>query len=236
MLRSRTIARRTLLRLLAASIGLSGATRLPVEAATSTATAVTADEALARLTSGNSRFVAGTMTNQNAVVERRRALTGGQAPFATILACSDSRVAPELVYDQHVGDLFVVRNAGNFVTDAVLGTIEYGYSVLKSRLIVVLGHDACGAISATYDAIKSGTPLKPHLDAIQNGVAGGIAGVVAARGTKNAASAANARAQAVKLAARSSVLHTGLAGGDLRIVAAEYHLGDGRVTLLQAGG
>jgi carbonic anhydrase len=84
---------------------------------------------------------------------------------ATILACSDSRVSRELVYDQHVGDLFVVRNAGNFVTDAVLGTIEYGYSVLKSKLIVVLGHDACGAISATCDAIKSGTPLKPHLDA-----------------------------------------------------------------------
>jgi carbonic anhydrase len=193
---------------------------------------VPAVEALARLAAGNRRFVAGSMTNQNGVVERRTALAGGQAPFATILSCSDSRVAPELVYDQRVGDLFVVRNAGNFVTDAVLGTIEYGYAALGSKLIVVLGHESCGAIGATYDALKSGTPLKPHLDAIEHGIAAGIAGVVAAHGTKNDASVANAKAQAAKLRAASDVLRAGIATGDLHVVAAEYHLAGGGVTVL----
>jgi carbonic anhydrase len=232
MLPSRTIARRTLVQFLGAAVAVAGAGRLPMEAAVLPATSVPAAEALARLAAGNKRFIVGAMTDQNGVVERRMALAGGQAPFATILACSDSRVTPELVYDQHVGDLFVVRNAGNFVTDAVLGTIEYGYSALGSKLIVVLGHDSCGAISATYDAIKSGVPLKPHLDAIQHGIAGAIAGVVAAHGTKNAASSANARAQAAILGTRSSVLHAAIAGGDLRVVAADYHIADGHVTLL----
>ncbi|MFN2450509.1 MAG: carbonic anhydrase [Candidatus Baltobacteraceae bacterium] len=231
MVSSRAIARGTFVQLLGAAVGVARVGRLPAAAAPPI-TSVPSAEALARLTAGNTRFVAGTMTNQHGVLERRMALAGGQAPFATILACSDSRVGPELVYDQHVGDLFVVRNAGNFVTDAVLGTIEYGYSALGSKLIVVLGHDSCGAISATYDAIKSGVPLKPHLDAIEHGIAEGIARVVAAHGTKNAASSANARAQAAKLGTRSSVLHDGVASGDLRVVAAAYHLGDGHVTLL----
>jgi carbonic anhydrase len=232
MLSSRAIARETFVQFLGAAIGVAAVGRLPAGAAAPPATFIPASEALARLTAGNARFVAGAMTNQNGVVERRMALAGGQAPFATVLACSDSRVAPELIYDQRVGDLFVVRNAGNFVTDAVLGTIEYGYSALGSKLIVVLGHDSCGAISATYDAIKSGVPLKPHLDAIEHGIAGGIARVIAAHGTKNAASSANAQAQAAKLGTRSAVLHAGLASGDLRVVAAEYRIADGHVTLL----
>jgi carbonic anhydrase len=229
---SRAVARGTFVQVLGAAVCVAGVGRLSAGAAAPPATFVPAAEALARLTAGNIRFVAGAMTNQNGVVERRMALAGGQTPFATILACSDSRVGPELVYDQRVGDLFVVRNAGNFVTDAVLGTIEYGYSALGSKLIVVLGHDSCGAISATYDAIKSGVPLKPHLDAIEHGIAGGIARVVAAHGTKNAASSANALAQAAKLGTRSAVLHAGLASGDLRVVAAEYRIANGHVTLL----
>lgn len=215
-------------------IGAAAATcalRGPAFAAAPPATAVPASKALARLKAGNARFVAGTMTNQNGVIERRLALTAAQAPFATLLACSDSRVPPELVYDQRVGDLFVVRNAGNFVTDAVLGTIEYGYAVLGSKLIVVLAHESCGAISATYDAIETGTPLKPHLDAIERGIAAGITPVVHAHGTKNAAGIANAKAQAAKLGARSPVLHAGIASGDLMVVAADYHLGTGHVTV-----
>ena len=195
-------------------------------------TSVPAAKALERLAAGNARFVAGTMTNQNGVIERRLALTGAQAPFATLLACSDSRVAPELVYDQRVGDLFVVRNAGNFVTDGVLGTIEYGYAVLGSKIIVVLAHESCGAISATYDAIATGKPLAPHLDAIENGISAGIATVVHAHGTKNAAGIANARAQAAKMAMLSPVLHAGIESGDLRVVAADYHLGTGHITIV----
>lgn len=232
MLSSRPLTRGTVVQILGAAIGVVRIGCRPAAAAAPPAKVVPAAEALSRLSAGNVRFVAGAMTNQNGVIERRAALAGGQAPFATVLACSDSRVGPELVYDQRVGDIFVVRNAGNFVTDAVLGTIEYGYSVLGSKLIVVLAHDSCGAVSATYDAIKSGVPLKPHLDAIERGIADGIAAVVAAHGTKNTASSANARAQAKKLGTRSSVLHAGLANGDLRIVAAKYRIADGRVSLL----
>jgi carbonic anhydrase len=219
------------LRFLAAAAGAGFALRAPASAAEPPAASVAPGVALARLRAGNARFAAGAMTNQNGVVERRLALTGGQAPFATILGCSDSRVAPELVFDQRVGDLFVTRNAGNFVTDAVLGTIEYGYSALGVKLIVVLGHESCGAISATYEALANGAPLPPHLDAIENGIRAGIASVVSAHGTKNAASVANAKAQAARLS-RSSVLSAAIAKGDLHVVAAEYHLAGGRVEVV----
>jgi carbonic anhydrase len=222
------VKRAEALRVLSATLGVVAVSGTQAFAAEPPAASVTPDAALKRLVAGNGRFVAGAMTNQNAVIERRLALTGGQAPFATLLACSDSRVAPELLFDQRVGDLFVTRNAGNFVTDAVLGTMEYGYSVLGVKLIVVLGHESCGAISATYDALKNAAPLPPHLDAIENGIRAGIASVVSSHGTKNAASVANAEAQAVRLS-RSSVLGPAIAKGDLHVVAAEYHLGSGRV-------
>jgi carbonic anhydrase len=223
--------RAEVLRVLSATFGLAVTSGAQAFAAEPPAASVAPDVALARLRAGNARFVAGAMTNQNGVVERRLALTGGQAPFATILACSDSRVTPELLFDQRVGDLFVTRNAGNFVTDAVLGTMEYGYSALGVKLIVVLGHESCGAISATYDALKNAAPLPPHLDAIENGIRAGIAPVVAAHGSKNAASVANAKAQAARLS-RSSVLGAAITKGDLHVVAAEYHLGSGRVEII----
>ncbi|MGP6157768.1 MAG: carbonic anhydrase [Vulcanimicrobiaceae bacterium] len=164
-------------------------------------------------------------------MERRLALTQGQAPFATILSCSDSRLPPELVFDQNIGALFVIRNAGNFVNDAVLGTAEYGYSNLGSKLIVVLGHQSCGAIGATYDAIKSDKPLPPHLDAIEKGIESAIAPAVHSHATKDAASIANAKAQAAKFASMSSVLAPGISSRDLKVVPAFYHLLSGKVEI-----
>lgn len=223
--------RRTVLAGLTAGLMTLAVDARPARGANPPATSVSPQRALDRLRAGNDRFVAGALTHQSGVVERRLALTGGQAPFVAILACSDSRVPPELLFDQSVGDLFVARNAGNFVTDAVLGTLEYGYSVLGVKLVVVLGHQSCGAIGATYDALKNAAPLPSHLDAIENGIRAGIASVVSAGGTKDAASIANAKAQARRLS-RSEVLHKAIVAGDLRVVAAEYHLGSGRVTLL----
>ncbi|MEO6991223.1 MAG: carbonic anhydrase [Candidatus Baltobacteraceae bacterium] len=193
---------------------------------------VSPKSALERLQAGNARFVSGTLTHNSLVDERRAALTGGQAPFATILSCSDSRVPPEHVFDESLGDLFVARNAGNFVTDAVLGTIEYGYAVLGVKLIVVLGHESCGAISATYDAIANEKPLPPHLDAIQRGIESGIQSVVTAHGSKDDATRANAKAQAALLASSSPVLAPAVKSGDLHIVSAVYTLADGKVTML----
>ncbi|PZR57062.1 MAG: carbonic anhydrase [Candidatus Meridianibacter frigidus] len=226
------LSRAAAIRLGGGSIGALAFGRLAALAAAPPAIGVSSTEALARLAEGNGRFVAGSMTNQDGITERRLALAQGQAPFATILTCSDSRVPPELVFDQNVGDLFVSRNAGNFVDDTVLGTVEYGYSVLGSKLIMVLGHDSCGAVSATYDAIKDYKPLPPHLDAIENGIQAGIASIVSSNGTKNAASVANAKAQAAKFASRSTVLGPGIASGDLKVVAAVYHLGSGKVEMV----
>jgi carbonic anhydrase len=231
----RSLDRRTVICLGFATLGALGAGRLSALAAAPPAESVPAAEALARLAAGNQRFARGSLTHQNGLAERRMALQKGQAPFATILSCSDSRVPPELVFDQNVGDLFVIRNAGNFVDAAVLGTAEYGYRSLGSKLILVLGHEACGAITATFDAIKSGKRLPPHLDAIESGIEAGIAQVVASNGTKDAASVANAKAQAAKFAAMSSVLAPGIASGDLEVVAAVYHLTSGKVEIVGAG-
>jgi carbonic anhydrase len=188
--------------------------------------------ALARLEAGNRRFVSGSLTQQDGVTERRLALTGHQAPFASILSCSDSRVPRELIFDQNVGDLFVFRNAGNFVDPAVLGTLEYGYANLGVKLIVVLGHEACGAVKATYQAVADNQRLPPNLDVLEDAIAPGIDAVVAARGSTHAAVVANAQAQAKKFR-RSPVLGTAIASGDVRVVAADYDFTTGRVHIVR---
>lgn len=170
--------------------------------------------------------------HQNGVIERRLALTSHQAPFASILSCSDSRVPPELVFDAGVGDLFVVRNAGNFVGPPVLGTLEYGYDMLGVKLIIVLGHEKCGAVSATYDALRERKPLPPNLDALEAGIAPGISGIVAAGGTLHRAVVANARAQAASLL-RSPVLGPAIKNGTCTIAAADYDFAGGKVRFLR---
>jgi carbonic anhydrase len=192
---------------------------------------VTPTEALTRLKAGNARFVAGTLTQQNAVTERRLALTGHQAPFAGILSCSDSRVPIELLFDQNVGDLFVFRNAGNFVDPAVLGTMEYGYAVLGVKLLVVLGHEACGAVKSTYGALRDQKPLPPNLDVLEHAISPGIQKVVTDHGSLHAAVVANANAQAAKFAG-SPVLGPALTSGDLRVVAADYDFSTGKIAFL----
>ncbi len=188
-------------------------------------------EALARLREGNERFADGRLTHQEGVAERRMALLGHQAPFASILSCSDSRVPPELVFDATVGDLFVVRNAGNFVTPPVLGTLEYGYNVLGITLIVVLGHEKCGAVSATYDAVRDKKPLPPNLDVIEAAVSPAVAPIVAVHGTLHRAVVANAKAQTAKLL-DSPVLGPAIKAGRCTAIAADYEFGTGKVTFL----
>jgi carbonic anhydrase len=195
--------------------------------------AVRPDEALARLTAGNARFVAGNLTHGNIAVERRRAFAAYQAPFASVLSCSDSRVPPELIFDQNLGDLFVIRVAGNFADDVGLATIEYGYGALHAKLLLVLGHEGCGAIKATVDAIKSGTELPPHLNALQHGIAPGIESI-AKGGTYEDCVIANVRTQVANLRQAKPVLAQAVASGDLRIVGAEYTLHSGKVTLVDS--
>ena len=102
------------------------------------------------LKKGNTRFVSGALTPKDDYATLREKLSAGQHPFAVVLCCSDSRVAPEIIFDQKLGDLFVIRNAGNIVDEEVLGSIEYAVEHLETPLVVVMGHAACGAVTATY--------------------------------------------------------------------------------------
>ena len=123
-------------------------------AAESAATALSADEALAALKSGNERFVNHPHLCSVDLVEQRSAVAGHQAPWATIISCADSRVPPELIFGGHsLGELFVARNAGNLVDTATLGTVEYGAAVLGSPLVVLLAHTGCGAVKAACDVV-----------------------------------------------------------------------------------
>lgn len=197
----------------------------PAEAAQS----ISAAAALARLKAGNARFIEGVETRMD-LSEKRAALAKSQAPFATILTCSDSRLSPELIFDQSLGDLFVVRVAGNFLEDGGIGSMEYAFDHLHSNLIVVLGHEACGAVAATFTAIKSGKALPPHLDSFQHAIGPAIRATVAAGGTLQDCVVANAKYQAAALPKRSQELAEGVHERTLAIGAASYRLQSGKVT------
>lgn len=119
-------------------------------------------KALMLLKEGNARFVSGALSPQKHSDDDRQRLSQGQHPFAVVLCCSDSRVAPEIIFDQHLGDLFVIRNAGNVVDEDVLGSIEYAVEHLGTPLVVVMGHSSCGAVTAT----SQGGELPGHIKTI----------------------------------------------------------------------
>jgi carbonic anhydrase len=126
----------------------------------------TATEAIARLKEGNQRFVTGKTKHQHASPEWRESLVSGQNPFAVIVGCADSRVPTELVFDQGFGDLFVIRNAGNVVMEDVMGSIEYAALHLKTRLVVVMGHEGCGAVTAALKSREERAKEPPELQQV----------------------------------------------------------------------
>lgn len=123
--------------------------------------AVTPREALARLKEGNQRFVSGQSSHAHESAALRHQLESGQHPFAIVLGCSDSRVPVEIVFDQGIGDLFVIRVAGNIITDDVIGSIEYARIHLNTQLLVILGHEGCGAVTAALEA-RDHASSDPH--------------------------------------------------------------------------
>lgn len=196
---------------------------------------IPADQALQRLREGNRRFVDGqTQNNVQANPTLRESLKDGQAPFAAVLGCADSRVPVEAVFDQGLGDLFVVRVAGHVPTPAPVGSLEFAAHKFGTRLIVVLGHACCGAVQAALDTTHQ--DLSPELDAI----------VAAIRTSLTAEPEGGTQAPEVQLelAVRTHVRatvdalqhHPGLAGlianEGLRVVGAEYALDTGEVTFL----
>ncbi len=197
---------------------------------------VTAQEALERLREGNRRFAANESQHSMDNESRRRELVGGQEPFAVILGCSDSRAPAEIVFDQGIGDLFVVRVAGNVVQPSLLGSVEFACSKFGTRLVVVLGHSHCGAVQATLDAVRSpNEQVSENIGAIAELIRPSVEAVLASDEDADAddivrrAVRTNVRASAETLRRASDVIATLERDDDLMIVGAEYSLETGLV-------
>lgn len=228
------VGRRDLLKLGAAGIvalGLGGVS-WQARAAEGAATALSPDEALAALKAGNERYVGNPELCSADLAQTRTAVVAGQAPWATIISCADSRVPPELIFGgKGVGELFVARNAGNLVDTATLGTVEYGAAVLGSPLIVVLAHTSCGAVKAACDVVTDNAtypgaigpmiePILPAALAVQKETGDFV----------NNAAIENAKRTAGRLTAASTLLAGLAAEGKLKIVSAIYDLRTGVVS------
>jgi carbonic anhydrase len=193
----------------------------------------TPDAAVTRLLEGNARYVAGKM-NERDFSSGRAARAQGQAPFAAILGCADSRVAPELAFDQGPGELFVVRVAGNFMTPDGLGSLEFGVAVLGAKAIMVLGHTSCGAVNGTVDALKKGNDLPGHIGDLVRAMKPGIEPVLKQPGDdlNQRAVVANVRYNVQRLQEAKPILADMVAAGKLRVVGAVYDLPTGKVTMV----
>lgn len=189
--------------------------------------------ALQRLVEGNARYVAGTrITADFSAGRAQRALT--QRPFAAILSCADSRVAPELAFDQGPGDLFVVRVAGNFVSDDGLASLEYAVNFLDTRLILVLGHSNCGAVDAAIKVVRDNLELPGHLPDMLREIKPAAETALASGGDDilNTAIAENVRLGVDRLAGAEPIIGGMVASGSVKIVGAVYDLATGRVGLV----
>jgi carbonic anhydrase len=184
---------------------------------------VSADAALAKLKEGNARFVGSKVSQGKPTAARRAETAQSQHPFAIILGCADSRTSPEIVFDQNIGDLFVVRNAGNLVDDHALGSIEYAVEHLGARLIVVLGHERCGAVNAAL----AGDTAPGHVQSVVRDIQPAVQAVKGKSGdATQLAVAENARLMAEKIRKEANL---GDLAKDVRIISAVYDLDSGRV-------
>jgi carbonic anhydrase len=194
--------------------------------------AISPAAALDRLMKGNARYVDG-VSRRHDFTHEREALAGGQNPYASILSCADSRIAPEYAFDSGRGDLFVCRVAGNFANDDTVASLEYGVAVLNSPLILVLGHDSCGAVDATIKSLKDNTTLPGHLPALVSALAGSVKASADQPGDKLAnAIRQNVRDVTAKLKSATPILSAAAADGKIRIVGGIYRLASGKVELV----
>lgn len=194
---------------------------------------VNATQALARLIAGNDRYIQGQPNHPNNNRARREATANGQAPFAVILTCADSRVPPELIFDQGVGDLFVIRVAGNILNrDVVLGSIEYALEHLGTNLVVVMGHQGCGAVSA---AIADGGNNSPAIEEIVRAIRPVVQQARQYEGDLlDNTIRLNARSVTEALKTAKPIVHDLVEHQDVQIVSAYYTLDTGRVAFLDS--
>lgn len=188
---------------------------------------MTIENVLQRLQDGNARFVEDSLDGKLQNSDRRNSLTGGQDPYAIILSCADSRVVPELAFDAGLGELFVVRVAGNVANSSSIASIEYAVAHIGSPVIVVLGHQSCGAVTAAVAGGDNGYNLNHLLAHINPAIAASPAGAAV-----NDVVRKNAELTATELQTRSAIIRDAVAAGKLKIVPAYYHLDSGKVEML----
>lgn len=201
---------------------------------------VTPAEAWSALREGNARFVRGEMEHPSQGIDRRTELSAAQHPFAVIFGCSDSRVAAEIIFDQGLGDVFVVRTAGHVLDTTVIGSIEYGVEVLGASLVVVLGHDSCGAVAAATAALQDGSLPRGFVRAVVDRVIPSIVNLAGDGGIGQVDAATlgheHVRHTVQMLQGYSVSLAEAIAEGRCAIVGLEYTLADGQVHLTESVG
>lgn len=212
---------------------------------------MTPAQAWTALQEGNARFVSGEVEHPSQSVDRRAEVSTSQHPFAVLFGCSDSRVAAEIIFDRGLGDMFVVRTAGHVVDTTVIGSIEYGVEVLSAPLIVVLGHDSCGAVAAAREALVTGERPPGMIRAVVDRVIPSIVtraptrtGQAVGTGTGFELEVPEAaelgrehlRGTVQMLSSYSQMLAQAVAEGRCAIVGAEYTLADGRVSAVETVG
>ncbi|WNO76916.1 carbonic anhydrase [Streptomyces sp. AM8-1-1] len=189
------------------------------------------------LMAGNERFVASTPEHPNQDATRRAEIAPAQQPFAALFGCSDSRLAAEIVFDRGLGDLFVVRTAGHVMGPEVLGSIEYGVDILGCPLVVVLGHDSCGAVGAACDALENGvTPAGYIRDVVERVTPSVLAARAAGQVEPEEILAEHIRHTVDLLLDRSRVLAEKVAAGQAAVVGLSYRLADGSAQLVASRG
>jgi carbonic anhydrase len=219
-------------------VGLSGCAGVGPESSapaadhvTATTTAdVTPAQAKVLLVKGNARFVSGQTQHPHQTPERRTELAAGQHPFAAILGCSDSRTGPEILFDQGLGDLFVVREAGNVVDDHAIGSIEYAVEHLHLSLIVVLGHQRCGAVAAAREVVAAKGHAEGHIESLVVAIRPAVEATIGQ--DAEATCKANIRNVVRTLRTSEPMLRHMVESGDIKVVGAYYDLDTGVVTFL----
>jgi carbonic anhydrase len=224
------MGRRAFLRL-GAGIAAAAAVSGSAFAAGGPATSLTADQALAKLKAGNQRYVSSPQACVADLAKARADVAKHQAPWVTILSCADSRVPPELIFGgQNVGELFIARNAGNMADTATLGTIEYGAAVLGVPLIVVLGHESCGAVAAACEIVEKNTKFPGSIGPMLEPI---IPAALAVKGKPgdfvDNAIRENAMRTASRIVSASNIIADLVKNGKVKVVAARYDLDDGLV-------
>ncbi|UVJ40691.1 carbonic anhydrase [Arthrobacter sp. CJ23] len=201
------------------------------------ATYLTPALAWRRLREGNERFVAGESLHPNQDASRRSSLLEHQHPFAVIFGCSDSRLAAEIIFDLGLGDAFVVRTAGQVIDDAVLGSLEYSISELGVPLIVILGHDSCGAVSATKAAVETGDmPVGFIRDLVERITPSVLTSLRNEQHDVNEMVVEHVKQTAKRLADSSRVISDAIDDGRVAVVGLSYKLDEGRAALVSGIG